>query len=376
MEQSQRHSLALALGEYAPAPNAIKENWRKDYEKNADCWEKWLEEYERDGISALPGIQVVWTEGEVVKSVKYALQNLPRERLTDNGKFDRGSQRAEFVAMYAGRVKDEMGERLVEISSVLNTVSDILTDTLTGRAPMSQACRDRGIDYIRFRRFCEKLLQVRDGGKSQMAEIPKYEPTYYEKFYAKVFGVSDEEASIMMPEDAEETAEFILTTLSERERDILKRHVSGETTTSIGESYGVTRERARQILAKTIRKLHSPPRLRILQDGKVASDVKDLEAKLEKERLAEEKARTAEKLRELEARMDQSYSEMWIEELDPSVRTYNCLRKENINTVGDLLRQTRYSLGKIRGMGKASLEEIDRLLASRGLHLKGEQSDQ
>lgn len=372
MENSQNHDLAQVLGKYAPAPNGIKENWNKEVEENTGRWEQWLEEYESTGIPALPGLQSVWTEGEVVKCVKYALENLPKDRLIDNGKYDRGGHFPAPLSMYAGRVKDGMSETLVQIASVVNTVSEILADTLSGEKPMSQACRERGMDYIRFRRFCEKFLQVRDGGKPKKGGIPEYEPTFYEEFYSKAFGVPADEASTMMPEDAEETVEYILSTLDEKEADIFRRHLSGEPMHIIGESYGVTRERIRQIELGTIRKLHSQPRFRILMIGKAESEIKDIQDMLREKRFADATAKLVDDLRSMEADREKRYSEMWIDELELSTRAYNCLKKGNINTVGELLQYDRRSLSKIRGMGETSLEEIENLLRSRGLCLRGQ----
>ncbi|MCC7490721.1 MAG: DNA-directed RNA polymerase subunit alpha [Fimbriimonadaceae bacterium] len=58
-----------------------------------------------------------------------------------------------------------------------------------------------------------------------------------------------------------------------------------------------------------------------------------------------------------------------IEELDFSVRTYNCLKKENINTIGELVTLTRKALMEIRNLGQKSLEEINAKLDERGLTL-------
>ncbi|MBI2300659.1 MAG: DNA-directed RNA polymerase subunit alpha [Armatimonadetes bacterium] len=58
-----------------------------------------------------------------------------------------------------------------------------------------------------------------------------------------------------------------------------------------------------------------------------------------------------------------------IEELDFSVRTYNCLKKEGINTIGELIQFNERSLLDIRNLGQKSLNEIRQKLAERQLHL-------
>jgi len=54
----------------------------------------------------------------------------------------------------------------------------------------------------------------------------------------------------------------------------------------------------------------------------------------------------------------EQYRNIPIEELDLSVRPYNCLKKENINTVGELLKYTRAQLQKIRNFGRKSGDEV------------------
>lgn len=58
-----------------------------------------------------------------------------------------------------------------------------------------------------------------------------------------------------------------------------------------------------------------------------------------------------------------------IEDLDFSVRTYNCLKKENINTIGELMQFTQRQLLEIRNLGQKSLDEIVEKLAERELTL-------
>ena len=68
------------------------------------------------------------------------------------------------------------------------------------------------------------------------------------------------------------------------------------------------------------------------------------------------------------------YLEMSIEEMELSVRSYNCLKRANIHTVEDLTKKTEDDMLKVRNLGKKSLEEVIQKLESYGLHLK-EQED-
>ena len=61
--------------------------------------------------------------------------------------------------------------------------------------------------------------------------------------------------------------------------------------------------------------------------------------------------------------------EMTIEELDLSVRSFNCLKRANINTVEDLISKTEEEMIKVRNLGRKSLEEVVHKLAMMGLSL-------
>jgi len=60
-----------------------------------------------------------------------------------------------------------------------------------------------------------------------------------------------------------------------------------------------------------------------------------------------------------------------IEELDFSVRTFNCLRREGIATVGEVIQKSPAELLAIRNFGKKSLSEVQEKLKSLGLSLPG-----
>jgi DNA-directed RNA polymerase subunit alpha len=65
--------------------------------------------------------------------------------------------------------------------------------------------------------------------------------------------------------------------------------------------------------------------------------------------------------------------EMSIEDLDLSVRSYNCLKRANIHTVGDLTHRTEDDMLKVRNLGKKSLEEVQKKLEDLGLGLKAQE---
>ena len=62
--------------------------------------------------------------------------------------------------------------------------------------------------------------------------------------------------------------------------------------------------------------------------------------------------------------------EMTIEELDLSVRAFNCLKRAGINTVAELVQRNQEDMMKMRNLGKKSLEEVEQKLIALGLSLK------
>ena len=65
--------------------------------------------------------------------------------------------------------------------------------------------------------------------------------------------------------------------------------------------------------------------------------------------------------------------EMPIEEMDLSVRSYNCLKRANINTVDDLIKKSKNDMLKVRNLGLKSIEEVVAKLESYGLGLRDEE---
>ena len=62
--------------------------------------------------------------------------------------------------------------------------------------------------------------------------------------------------------------------------------------------------------------------------------------------------------------------EMTIEELDLSVRAYNCLKRAGINSVAELVQKNQDDMMKVRNLGRKSLEEVEQKLNALGLGLR------
>ena len=116
--------------------------------------------------------------------------------------------------------------------------------------------------------------------------------------------------------------------------------------------------------------------LEVLTNGVIlAKEAISLGAKILNEHLnlfvdLSDEAKNAEIMVEREETIKEKVLEMTIEELDMSVRSFNCLKRAGIDTVEDLINRTEEEMMKVRNLGKKSLEEVIQKLHSLGLDLK------
>lgn len=148
--------------------------------------------------------------------------------------------------------------------------------------------------------------------------------------------------------------EDALYTLTDREREVLRyRFIDGLTLRKTGEQFGITQERICQIEAKALRKLRHPSRSRAFLLENTIDKVRELEETCS--RLAQENAKLRKRLHVPE---EKPITVTPIEDLELSVRSYNCLARQGIRYVEDLDGWTVDRLMKVRNLGKRSLEEV------------------
>ena len=85
-----------------------------------------------------------------------------------------------------------------------------------------------------------------------------------------------------------------------------------------------------------------------------------------------DKASSAEVMVEKDDKGKEKILEMTIEDLDLSVRSFNCLKRAGINTVEDLINRSEEDMMKVRNLGRKSLEEVVQKLNSLGFSLQKE----
>ena len=185
-----------------------------------------------------------------------------------------------------------------------------------------------------------------------------------EEIIEKIDTISDFNASV----------EYILYTLSDREREILKhRFIDLMPLEKVGHIFGVTRDRIRQIEARALRKLRQPSRIKYLRFGisgvieNIRTDYynkfSELEGKLIELCKLNEKA-ADEIIHDTE--LKKKYGPIKIEDMDLSVRSYNCLKRARIDNIKQLASLSYEELIHIRNLGIHSVNEIIEKLKDYG----------
>ena len=200
-----------------------------------------------------------------------------------------------------------------------------------------------------------------------------------------IYAIFDDEADGIIENadtisDFNGSVEYVLHTLSERERTVLKyRFVDLMTYEEVGKLYNITRERIRQVEAKALRKLRHPSRAKYLKCGVsgIIEDIRtdyfnkfaDLENKLIE--LINLNTKTANGIVcGAEIRRKYTPTDLKIEDMDLSVRAYNCLKRTGIDDLQQLAKLSYDDLARIRNLGKKCVGEIIERLKEYGYDIR------
>lgn len=249
----------------------------------------------------------------------------------------------------------ELMDSCIEICS---KVLDALKAIRSGEKSMRRACRDFEFDYMRFRRYLELIYKI----KNANMEFPENALDMClpaEKFYADVFAVNEDEVSSVMPKDADETMDYLLSKLPEKEQNVVRWiYYDGLSYRSIGKMMGISYERVRMIKNDVIRQMRHPKRQIVLKNG-IAECTKekpeDKDVKFDDiGRLIFENYKNGLNT-ETQLSVPDNTS---IDILGLSRRAYNALRNAKIKTVGDLKMYTAKDILGIQNVGIGTLCEL------------------
>lgn len=222
---------------------------------------------------------------------------------------------------------------------------------------------------------------------------------YPQNIFRAIFGTpidpeTHEEIGQMLGDRGALEIAMVLANLSDREAEVLRyRYQKNKTYEELTDVFGIGRERIRQIEAKALRRMRKPVVTRLLRMG-ANGWLKDL-VESEANRIAEERIprevskQISERLEWARERLMEREAEelemalngdpdpkvilaenITVDEMELSVRSYNCLRRAGYNTVADIIAKTYDELKCIRNLGKKSLEEIINKVNELGFKIK------
>ena len=176
-----------------------------------------------------------------------------------------------------------------------------------------------------------------------------------------------------------------IASLGEREQKVLDmRYRKRMTLEETAKEFGVTRERVRQVEARALRRLRLPRYRFVFDVDKLCNELKEAQAKqsrLELENIIlRDKIETLVKNAKLEIKIDNEVNaesrryipDIDIDDMDLSVRSYNCLARAGIRKLSDLDGKSIQDLMKIRNLGRKCIKEISDKVKKYGIEIRDE----
>lgn len=266
---------------------------------------------------------------------------------------------------------------------ILNDMVKVLEATKTGDKSFTAACKDYDLDARKTRDKIISLVKCKSENIRPLNELMTHTFDNYEKFYIRlVESKCDNEDAItlqvVLPIDYKETIDSILTTLTQKEEDVLRacyglgaEHEFYDID-DIAKKYRIARNEIKSIEERAMRKLRHPSRFKIIINGisvynaKKAAEEKALKdtQKMITECYDKQSKIYCEQLKKNGVDVTNLFDEK-INDLDLSLHTYNSLKRADINKVGpinniiDLLRLIETDdLKLIRNLSKHGTHEI------------------
>ena len=209
----------------------------------------------------------------------------------------------------------------------------------------------------------------------------KCRPDNYDRLYFDAYGKPEDEGERFgfyeRSPETDQLFEDALEALTDREQAVLRHYYGiGRERLNLGaiaKSLNCSGERVKQIFAKALRKLRHPSRRNIFKNIRYSwmslSDLYD-EYCRENQRLKEENRRLRKVIEKHNISIERNViGSITIDDLELSVRTYNCLYRVGIREVEDLAKMERGEIFKIRNLGRRGLEEVVEKLKEKGVEI-------
>ena len=303
------------------------------------------------------------------KFIDFNIYNVERKKVSDNIK------RVIATSKETGKVEYD---RYVVAYHTKYFETDRTFETLERAIEYRDICQ-RELDKQRFNNriksdYQKEILEYPETLLEQLGIVPQEYSNYYDE---------------VLP-NFEENWQVLVSKANMRDRELLvltNYYKHQETLERIGKSLNITRERVRQLLIKATRKakhyrdfliegkekfvlINAKERNRIY--GQVKNEMtKDIAISVVKETCNLDEISEIYKYVEEHLPVDEKTKTITIEDLDFSVRTYNCLKRARIDNLSELIDLEEEQVYKIRNLGKKSLKEIKRKLKEYGVDFKG-----
>jgi len=287
--------------------------------------------------------------------------------------------------------KDETLKKIDEKINQTCEIMQVLTEIRCGNA-VAEVLEEHNIDSKKFNRWLNSSIYKTDStsriDEYNTKDVCQLSLNAYERLWYEAFE-SDKLSDI--PSDIEDTLKNIIkNTLTKREKKYIRmRFWENLTLDEIAKYTGVTRERVRQVINKALRKIRGrsfkqykyfgDSVYRIQKNDRLYKELINKREQLQAvndriEEIEKELNNRTEKLSKVKAELGISNSlsdeeivnNTPIEELELSVRSYNCLKRHaKINTIGELRKLTYDELMSIRNFGRKSLDEIANIMRNK-----------
>ena len=234
----------------------------------------------------------------------------------------------------------------------------VINKILQGSSEAS-ACKKYRVDVARFRRF------LRTEYMASQTEPVKFEFGFF-TWEDKIMHYLTGRRDVIAYDGFKDAWEQVKSTLTPRQKLVIEYRLEEDLTQAeIARALCISREAVRQMEERAKSALRHPSKLKTLMFGLSYMDSeKELRIAVNKkhsETCVEELKRVEEELNNLFL----SVANTVVEDLDIHIRTYNCLKRTNLNTIGDILAYVRdgNKLKDIRNFGAVSLGELNEALS-------------